>query len=78
MSIKNNNEKLVLVFKTNVNELNELGLLESLFNKLFGNAHWNFDLEDIDKILRIEHSFISSAQIMNLLKEFGFDCEELK
>jgi hypothetical protein len=40
----------------------------------------NFDLEDCDRILRVknDHDSIDSIEIINLLKEFGFDAEVLR
>jgi hypothetical protein len=36
-----------------------------------------FDLEDCDKVLRIESSFDVTQQVIQLMQENGYDCEEL-
>ena len=41
-------------------------------------AHIHFDLEDCDKILRIESETIAVAGIIFLLKTHGFSCEILE
>ena len=38
---------------------------------------WNFDLEDCDKILRIDSPTEITETIIKLLQEKGFKCEEL-
>lgn len=38
---------------------------------------WNFDLEDCDKILRIDTELNNTAKKIQILKENSFDCEEL-
>ena len=47
---------MVYIFKTNVYTSDEVNLLEPKLNFLFPNIKWIFDLEDCDKILRIESS----------------------
>jgi hypothetical protein len=42
------------------------------------NAKWNFDLEDIDKILRVESGENIVLSIIDLLSAHHFSCEELK
>ena len=39
---------------------------------------WNFDLDDRDKILRIEASGLDPALIEELLLTAGFNCRELE
>jgi hypothetical protein len=68
---------MVEVFKTNV-EQREMAdqLLSALlcdhpFSKI------NFDLEDCDKILRVESDKICVESIIELVNRKGFDCEIL-
>ncbi|MEJ0105481.1 MAG: hypothetical protein WDO19_24265 [Bacteroidota bacterium] len=46
-------------------------------NELLKQAKWNFDLEDCDKILRIDSQTEISQPVIKLLQNIGFDCEEL-
>ncbi|WP_421804183.1 hypothetical protein [Flagellimonas sp.] len=47
--------KTILVFKTSVKQKGEVNQLRPWLNKLVNsNGCWNFDLEDCDKILRVE------------------------
>ncbi|MGG9963123.1 hypothetical protein [Ferruginibacter sp. SUN106] len=42
------------------------------------NAKWNFDLEDIDKILRIDSEENIVLKITSLLTQHNYHCEELE
>ncbi|NMH87760.1 hypothetical protein HHX25_09610 [Flavivirga sp. Y03] len=68
----------VLVFKTNVFNKNSVESLKPFLDELLVNLKWNFDLEDCDKILRVESERSISRKIVRLLKEKGFSCIELK
>jgi hypothetical protein len=52
-------------------------LLKPVLNKSFQQSKWNFDLEDCDKILRVDSPAEISETIVRLLQDQGFDCEEL-
>lgn len=67
----------VLIFRTNVNCQNIVSQLGLLLNKHWAISHWNFDLEDCDKILRIEAPSKISEEIIKILKDRGLNCEEL-
>jgi hypothetical protein len=67
-----------LVFKTNVQKSSDIEVLEYSLNKTANNVHWNFDLEDCDKILRIETDQNISQNIITLMNRQGFFCEELQ
>ena len=68
---------MIYVFKTSVKRIKEVGQLKPHLNELLKQAKWNFDLEDCDKILRIESQTIISEEVIKLLQENGFECEEL-
>jgi hypothetical protein len=68
----------IQIFKTNVQTKSELHVLEPLFNSNSHILKWTIDLEDIDKVLKVEsHDNLSETDIINLLKSGGFYCEEL-
>ena len=47
---------MIFVFKTSVKTKLQIKKLKPHIDKILPNAKWNFDLEDIDKILRIDRT----------------------
>jgi hypothetical protein len=45
---------MVFIFKTSVKTQTQAKKLKQPINNLLPKATWNFDLEDMDKILRID------------------------
>ncbi|WP_444660042.1 hypothetical protein [Flavobacterium columnare] len=68
---------MIYVFITSVKTEQEVGQLKPHLNDLLKQAKWNFDIEDCDKILRIDIETKITQSIINLLKDKGFYCEEL-
>jgi hypothetical protein len=68
---------LIEVFKTNVQEEEQSKLLIEKLFYLFPDCRINFDLEDCDKILRIEGNNFLIERITFLLQSNGFECEIL-
>lgn len=68
---------MIFVFKTNVSDSLAIKKFKSLFDKRLPNSNWNFDLEDCDKILRVESQVEIAEITINLLKTHGYFCEEL-
>ncbi len=67
----------VEVFKTNIIQQNDaIALLEILY-KICPKHKINFDLEDCDKILRVEGIDINAGQIILFLESNGFQCTVL-
>jgi hypothetical protein len=69
---------MIYVFKTSVKSKKQAKKLKLHIDKTLPNAKWNFDLEDCDKILRIDSEENIIFPIINLLKNHNFDCEELQ
>lgn len=71
----------VLVFKTDVISQIQVTSVALALQKLHGITHWNFDLDDCDKILRVEVKKGAKRvnhQIVDTLKNMNFRCEELQ
>ncbi|AUP81394.1 hypothetical protein [Flavivirga eckloniae] len=69
----------ILIFKTNINTQKKLATVEKSFIKIPGINRWTVDMEDIDKVLRIEaHSEVIEANIIDLLQEINVYCQNLK
>ena len=69
---------MIFVFKTSVKTKVQLKKLKPHIDELLPGAIWNFDLEDIDKISRLESDEDVVLSIVNLLIHHNFCCEELK
>jgi hypothetical protein len=69
---------LILVFKTTVNKQSDIYSLFTPLNEITGDGKWNFDLEDCDKILRVECEKNLSDDIIRILNNKGFICTELE
>lgn len=67
----------VLVFRTTVNTRGQMLLLAPALSEILGHARWNFDLEDRDRVLRIEHGSSARDRVIDLLRRKGFMCAEL-
>lgn len=69
--------KPVSVFKTNVQEQAAAAAIAALLSGIYAGNRVTFDLEDCDKVLRIEND-VSTAAVAGLLSEQGYICEELQ
>ena len=68
---------MVEVFKTNVRHIEQSEKLISKLHQQFPLLKICFDLEDCDKILRVEGASISVGDIILLLHTEGYMCEVL-
>ena len=68
---------IVEVFKTNVAEVELSELLIQQLEDQFPDSLINFDMEDCDKILRVEARTITPEKIIQILNSNGYSCEVL-
>ncbi len=68
---------MIFVFKTSVDTKKKVRELEPQINRLLDRSKWNFDLEDCDKILRVDSDHQIVRKIIDLLILHSFSCEEL-
>jgi hypothetical protein len=69
---------MVEVFKTNVAETSEANKLKLLLLDYFPHSRINFDLEDCDRILRVEGEKLVPVKVVRVVKEHGYECEVLE
>ena len=67
----------ILVFKTNVKFKKNILQVRQPLNELNDIIRWNFDLNDQDKILRIETNELKPRIVEQTLQQVGFYCREL-
>ena len=69
---------MVEVFKTNVQEYAQAKKIVALLHQHFPDSKINFDLDDCDKVLRVESQHFITGKVMVLVKENGFECGVLE
>jgi len=69
---------MVEVYRTNVTHKRQARKLLDVLSKQFPMFSINFDLEDCDKILRVEGKNIPQEKIARLLTENGYQCSVLE
>lgn len=67
----------VEVFKTNVNHPSEALVLTTILQQYFPGSKISFDLEDCDKVLRVQGNNISTEIVLMIVCTNGFRCAEL-
>ncbi len=68
---------MVLVFKTNVRNKRAVSFLKPHLDQLIKYQKWNFDLNDTDRIFRVETDQVPVKHIQSLFRRLGYACEEL-
>ena len=69
---------MIEVFKTNVREAGASMLLVQKLLEHYPKGRISFDLEDCDRILRIEQKDVCPVKVSAVLAELGYLCEVLE
>ena len=69
---------MIYVFKISVKTKMQAKKLKPHIDKILRKAKWNFDLNDCDKVLRVDSEENVILPIINVLKNHNFECEELE
>lgn len=67
----------VLVFKTDIVAKTNSDILRQILNEDRRIKNWNIDQSDIDNVLRIESNEMRPADVIQLVENLGYMCEEL-
>jgi len=67
----------ILILKTNISSKKHVKAVAPLLDGQENISRWNIDLNDIDKVLRIESTEMELTEVVQLIQEAGFYCEEL-
>ncbi|SMG15893.1 hypothetical protein SAMN05660862_1005 [Sphingobacterium psychroaquaticum] len=68
---------IIRVFKTNVDRHDDAQEILTILNNLLNPILVTFDLEDCDRILRVEGRDFIPAEVERVLELCGFQCELL-
>jgi len=69
---------MVEVYKTNVRHKRQAKKILNVLSEQFPMFSINFDLEDCDKILRVEGKNIPQKKIVRMVTENGYQCSVLE
>jgi len=69
---------MVEVFKTDVTKRMEAKSLVRFLREHFPDSKINVDLDDCDKVLRVEGKNFHAEKIIVLVKKKGFECKVLE
>ena len=69
---------MILVFKTNIDQKDDVMKLSLFLNNQNNIRTWNVDIEDKDKVLRIETFDNITNQVEDIVREAGYWCDELE
>ena len=67
----------ILVFKTDVRNRKKVTAVAPYLENIKGIIKWNIDLQDVDRVLRVECTSTSAGIIENSLQQAGYYCKEL-
>ena len=67
----------ILIFKTNIRLKKDVGIIKPLLSACEYIVKWNVDIQDNDKILRIESKLNNPSTIITTINKAGYHCEEL-
>lgn len=70
-------QKEISIFKTSIGNKKDIENVRSILDMVIGKNEWNFDLEDIDNILRIHAAAQLNGFLAQEIRKLGFECEEL-
>ncbi|WP_221284440.1 hypothetical protein [Mucilaginibacter sp. SP1R1] len=70
-------DTMIEVFKTDVQDIKQSAPLIQKLIEHIPDCHINFDLEDCDRILRVEGEQFCTDSIVKLLNNYGHQCEVL-
>ncbi|GAA4466482.1 hypothetical protein GCM10023093_20710 [Nemorincola caseinilytica] len=70
--------KMIEVFRTNVSSEEQARMLGSLLAERFGLSRISFDLEDHERVLRVEGPAVYHEKVSDLLYEHGYECSVME
>ena len=70
--------EMILLSKTSVKTKDDAISLKPHIDSLVKNGKWSLDLEDCDKIFRVETDLNIYQSLISLFDSKGFLCEELE
>ncbi len=76
-ALRKMNVRTVEVFKTNISAPIDADMVTTLLHRYFPGSRVSVDLEDCDKVLRIEGSNLAALRVIQLVCSKGYHCSML-
>jgi hypothetical protein len=70
-------EKHISVYRTNITQWQQIRTMEKIISSYSGIEKWNVDIEDCDKVLRIEAIRKTHEKLISRLREENIFCEPM-
>lgn len=67
----------VHILKSNIRTKKDVEVVNQVFSKIHAIRRWTVDLDDWERILKVETFILSSTNIAVILERFGYQCTEL-
>lgn len=68
----------ILVFKTNIKTNEDILSVNDSLNSNQHVQEWSVDMEDVDCVLRVVSSHIGAQDIISIINNAGYHCQELE
>ena len=65
------------IFRTNIKNADDMGKVEHVFASNDEITRWSIDLDDWEKVLKVETHFLGLVEVTDLVRRIGFECSEL-
>ncbi|HRH38990.1 MAG TPA: hypothetical protein PK760_11620 [Flavobacteriales bacterium] len=73
------NRTPVLVFRTSVRSVDDVARLTPVLERVLSpSERWSFDLDDRDRVLRIESTGTTCDDVTSAMRMHGYGCVELE
>ena len=69
---------MIAVFETSVQNSQEAAQIHPVLAQISPTIRWNFDLQDCDRVLRVNCQPEPVGLVIGMVEEQGFACEELE
>lgn len=67
----------VLILKSNIKTKNDVEKVSQVLSNIKCIQRWTVDLDDFERVLKVETFVLSCENIADLLEKAGYECSEL-
>lgn len=74
---KAKNDLNVLILKSNIKTKKDVEKVNQVFSQIKHIRRWTVDLDDWERVLKVESQILTCENISVILQKFGYQCSEL-